>query len=128
MRAQVANLLAAFPKVNSAMIMHGDGTVLGGNLPEGYHLETALLAPVIMRSVRDFNRRLRSNETSAFTLLGERPSLFLPREMFIFLFRMKGADCCPACGKGLERLQELWTRFVGRSERKILKRLVSGAG
>jgi hypothetical protein len=70
---QVANLLAAFPKVNSAMIMLRDGTVLGGNLPEGYHLETALLVPVIMQSVLEFNRRLRSNEISAFTLLGDQP-------------------------------------------------------
>jgi hypothetical protein len=55
------------------MIMLGDGTVLGGNLPEGYHLETALLVPVIMQSVLEFNRRLRSNEISAFTLLGDQP-------------------------------------------------------
>jgi hypothetical protein len=83
---QVANLLAAFPKINSAMIMHGDGTVLGGNLPEGYHLETALLAPGIMRSVFDFNRRLRSNETSAFTLLGERPvTLFGEGDVYILV-------------------------------------------
>ena len=32
-------------KVNSAFVMLGDGTVLGGTLPDGYHLETALLAP-----------------------------------------------------------------------------------
>ena len=83
---QVAILLAAFPKVNSAMIMLGDGTVLGGNLPEGYHLETARLAPVIMRSVREFNRRLRPNETSAFTLLGDRPvSLFAEGNIYILI-------------------------------------------
>jgi hypothetical protein len=69
---QVARHLAAFPKVRSAMVMLGDGTVLGGDLPEGYDLETALLTPVIMRNVRELNRRLRLDETSAFTLLGER--------------------------------------------------------
>jgi hypothetical protein len=83
---QVANLLAAFPKVNSAMIMLGDGTVLGGNLPEGYHLETARLAPVIMRSVREFDRGLRPNETSAFTLLGDQPvSLFAEGNIYILI-------------------------------------------
>jgi hypothetical protein len=83
---QVAILLAAFPKVNSALIMLGDGTVLGGNLPEGYHLETARLAPAIMRSVREFDRRLRPNETSAFTLLGDRPvSLFAEGNIYILI-------------------------------------------
>lgn len=83
---RVANLLAAFPKVNSAMVMQGDGTVLGGNLPEGYHLATALLAPVIMGSVQEFNRRLRSTETSAFTLLGDRPiTLFAEGSIYILI-------------------------------------------
>ena len=83
---QVAMLLAAFPKVNSAMIMLGDGTALGGDLPEGYHLETARLAPVIMRSVREFDRSLRANETSAFTLLGDRPvSLFAGGNIYILI-------------------------------------------
>jgi hypothetical protein len=71
---QVAQLLAAFPKVNSVIVMLGDETVLGGNIPDGYHLETALRdTPVIMRSVQEFNRRLRSHETPAFTLLGDPP-------------------------------------------------------
>jgi hypothetical protein len=83
---QVANLLVAFPKVNSALIMDGTGKVLAGNLPEGYHLETALLTPVIMRSVWDFNRRLRSKETSALTLLGERPiTLFGEGNLYILI-------------------------------------------
>jgi hypothetical protein len=83
---QVAILLAAFPKVNSALIMLGDGSVLGGNLPEGYHLETACRAPAIMRSVREFDRRLRPNETSAFTLLGNRPiSLFAEGNVYILI-------------------------------------------
>jgi hypothetical protein len=66
--------------------MQGDGTVLGGNLPEGYHLATALLAPVIMRSVQEFNRRLRSNEVSAFTLLGDQPvTLFAEGNVYILV-------------------------------------------
>jgi hypothetical protein len=84
---QVADLLAAFPKVNSAMVMLGDGTVLGGNVPDGYHLETALRdAPVIMQSVQEFNRRLRSHETSAFTLLGDPPvTLFAEGKVYILI-------------------------------------------
>jgi hypothetical protein len=84
--SQVANLLAAFPKVKSALVMLGNGTVLGGNLPEGYRLETALQAPVIMQSVREFSRRLKADEVSAFTLLGERPvSLFAERNIYILI-------------------------------------------
>jgi hypothetical protein len=84
---QVAHLLAAFPKVNSAMVMLGDGSVLGGNVPDGCHLETALRdAPVIMRSVQEFNRRLRSHETSAFTLLGDPPvTLFAEGRVYILI-------------------------------------------
>jgi hypothetical protein len=92
---QVARLLAAFPKVKSAMVMLGDGTVLGGNLPEDYHLETALLAPAIMASVREFNRRLRSNETSAFTLLGDPlVTLFAEGNVYI-LISHKGRGLLP---------------------------------
>jgi hypothetical protein len=82
---QVAQLLAAFPKVNSAMVMLGDGTVLGGNIPDGYHLETALRdTPVIIRSVQEFNRRLRAHETPAFTLLGD-PSVTLFAEGKVYI-------------------------------------------
>ena len=83
---QVANLVAAFPKVTSAMVMLADGTVLGGNVPDGYHLETALRAPLIMRSVQEFNRNLRSQETSAFTLLGDFPvTLFAEGNIYILI-------------------------------------------
>jgi hypothetical protein len=84
--AQVANLVAAFPKISSAMVMLADGTVLGGNVPDGYHLETALRAPLIMRSVQEFNRQLRSQETSAFTLLGDIPvTLFVEGNVYILI-------------------------------------------
>ena len=84
---QVAQLLAAFPKVNSAMVMLGDGTVLGGNIPDGYHLETALRdTPLIIRSVQEFNRKLRSHETPAFTLLGDPPvTLFAEGKVYILI-------------------------------------------
>jgi hypothetical protein len=84
---QVAQLLAAFPKVNSAMVMLGDGTVFWGNIPDGYHLETALRdTPLIIRSVQEFNRRLRSHETPAFTLLGDPPvTLFAEGKVYILI-------------------------------------------
>ena len=85
--SQVAQLLAAFPKVNSAMVMLGDGTVLGGDVPDGYHLETALRdTPVIMRSVQEFNRGLRCHQTSAVTLLGDPPvTLFAEGKVYILI-------------------------------------------
>jgi hypothetical protein len=83
---QVANLVAAFPKVTSAMVMLADGTVLGGNVPDGYHLETALRAPLIMRSVQEFSRKLRSQDTPAFTLLGDIPvTLFAEGNVYILI-------------------------------------------
>jgi hypothetical protein len=84
---QVAQLVAAFPRVNSAMVMLGDGTVLGGDIPDGYQLETALRdTPVIMRSVQEFNRRLRAHETPAFTLLGNPPiTLFAEGKVYILI-------------------------------------------
>ena len=70
---QVAKLLAGFPKVKGALIMLGDGTLVGGDLPEGYDLDSALLAPVTMRTVQEFGRRLKSSESSAFTIFGDSP-------------------------------------------------------
>ena len=92
---QVANLVAAFPKVKSALVMGSDGTVLGGNVPDGYHLETALFAPVIMRSVQEFNRRLRSNETSAFTLLGRTPVTLFAEGNICILISHEGRGLLP---------------------------------
>src|ERR1700732_1390002 len=36
--------------------------------------------------------------------------LCLLREIYVSLFLMKVADCCPACGKGLGRSHERWTQ------------------
>jgi hypothetical protein len=84
--SQVADLLATFPKVKSALVMLDNGTVLGGTLPEGYHMEAALITPFIMQRVRDFSRELKTDEVSAFTLLGERPvTLFAERHIYILI-------------------------------------------
>jgi hypothetical protein len=83
---QVAKLLAALPKVKGALIMLGDGTLVGGDLPEGYHLDSALLAPVIMRTVQEYSRRLKSSESSAFTIFGDPPvSIFAEGNVCILI-------------------------------------------
>jgi hypothetical protein len=83
---QVADRLAGFPKVHSAFVMLGDGTVLGGSVPDSYDLQTALLAPLVMRSVQEFNRKLRANEISAFTLLSDQPvTLFAEGNVYILI-------------------------------------------
>lgn len=92
---QVADLLAAFPKVLSAMVMLGDGTVLGGRIPDAYHLETALVAPALMRTVQEFNRKLRSDEISAFTLLGDRPVTFFAEGNVCVLIAHEGRGLLP---------------------------------
>jgi hypothetical protein len=97
--------LAAFPKVNSAMVMLGDGTLLGGNIPDGYDLETALRdTPVIMRSVQGFNRGLRSHETSAFTLLGDPPVTLFGEGKVYILISHEGRGLLPGVR---ERMREV---------------------
>jgi hypothetical protein len=75
---QVAQLLQAFPKIRTALIMLDDGTVLGGELPEKYRAGAALPAAALMRAVREFGTALSSADVSAFTLLADLPiSIFL---------------------------------------------------
>lgn len=82
----VADRIAQLPKICSALVMLADGTVLGGSLPEGYRLETAILAPALMRNVQEFGRGLRFGEPTAFTVLGERPiSLFAEGNIHILV-------------------------------------------
>ena len=44
---------------------------MGGELPKACHLDSALLAPVMMRTVQEFSRQLKSCESSAVTIFGE---------------------------------------------------------
>ena len=100
---QVAKLLAALPKVKGALIMLGDGTLVGGGLPEGYHLESALLAPVIMRTVQDFSRGLKSTESSAFTIFGDAPVSVFAEGNVCILIAHEGCRLLPGM---LERIGE----------------------
>ncbi len=93
--SQVADLLAALPKVLSAMVMLGDGTVLGGRIPDAYDVETALVAPALMRAVQEFNRKLRPEEISAFTLLGDRPVTFFTEGNVYVLIAHEGRGLLP---------------------------------
>ena len=100
---QVANLLAALPKVKGALIMLGDGTFVGGGLPEGYHLESALLAPVIIRTVQEFSRGLKSTQSSAFTIFGDAPVSVFAEGNICILIVHEGRRLLPGM---LERVGE----------------------
>jgi hypothetical protein len=83
---QVAKLVGALPKVKGALIMLADGTFMGGELPEGFHLDSALLAPIIMRTVQEFSRRLTPSESSAFTIFGDQTvSVFIEGSVCILI-------------------------------------------
>jgi hypothetical protein len=84
---QVAQRVAALPRITNALVISADGTVLGGTLPEGHLLEAVIPAPALMRHVREFERNLRGSETPAFTLLGEKSvSLFAEGDIHILIF------------------------------------------
>jgi hypothetical protein len=83
---QVAQRVAALPRITNALVISAEGTVLGGTLPEGHLLGAAILGPALMRHVREFERNLRGSETSAFTLLGEKSvSLFAEGDIHILI-------------------------------------------
>jgi hypothetical protein len=83
---QVAKLLRAFPKVKAALILLEDGTVMGGDLPEDFHLESALSAPGLLRAGREFMQALNGSTAVAITLLADVPvSIFLERKVCILI-------------------------------------------
>jgi len=100
---QVAKLLAALPKVKGALIMLGDGTFVGGGLPEGYHLESARLAPATMLTVQEFSRGLKSTESSAFTIFGDAPVSVFAEGNICILIAHEGRRLLPGM---LERVVE----------------------
>jgi hypothetical protein len=75
--SQVAQLVSDFPRVKATLILLGDGTAMGGELPEGYSLETARAVPDIVRAVQQFTAHLNGEEVVGLTILGHFPiSLF----------------------------------------------------
>jgi hypothetical protein len=83
---EVAKLVAAFPKVKGSLIMLGNGSVMGGDFPEGYSMESALLAPVVMDTVQEFCQRLKSSKCPAFTMFGNPPvSVFVEGNVCILI-------------------------------------------
>ena len=83
---QVAKLLRAFPKVKGALILLEDGTVMGGDLPEGFNLEAAFAAPDLLRTGRKFVDALNGSNVVAVTLLADIPiSVFLEHRVCILI-------------------------------------------
>ena len=82
----VAKLLRAFPKVKGALIMLEDGTVIGGDLPEGFQLDVAFAAPGLLRASREFVDSLSGSNVAAVTLLADIPiSVFLEHKVCILI-------------------------------------------
>ena len=92
---QVAKLIAALPRVTGALVMRGDGTLLGGELPAGYDSESALLAPIVMRTVQRFSRQLKSCESSAFTIFGDPLVSVFAEGNFCILITHEGRGLLP---------------------------------
>jgi hypothetical protein len=83
---QVAKLLRAFPKVKGALILMEDGTVMGGDLPEGFNLDASFAAPTLLRASREFVNTLNGSDVVAITLLADTPiSVFLERKVCILI-------------------------------------------
>jgi hypothetical protein len=83
---QVAKLLRAFPKVKGALILLEDGTVMGGDLPEGFKLDASFAAPNLLRASREFVNGLNGSNVVAITLLADTPiSVFLERKVCILI-------------------------------------------
>jgi hypothetical protein len=83
---QVAKLLRAFPKVKGALILLADGTVVGGDLPEGFNLGAAFAAPDLLRASRKFVDALNGSKVVAVTLLADTPiSVFLEHRVCILI-------------------------------------------
>jgi hypothetical protein len=83
---QVAKLLRAFPKVKGALILFEDGTVLGGELPDGFNVAASFAAPNLFRASREFANALNGSNIVAITLLADAPiSVFLERKICILI-------------------------------------------
>jgi hypothetical protein len=83
---QVARLLRTFPKVRGALILLEDGTVMGGDLPEGFSLAASFAAPSLLRTSREFVNALNGSNVVAITLLADTPiSVFLERKICILI-------------------------------------------
>jgi hypothetical protein len=122
---KVAHRIAGLPKICSALVLSADGTVLGGTLPEGYRFETAILAPALMRQVQEFGRGLLSSETTAFTLLGEKPiSLFAEGNIHI-LISHKGRGLVPGMRNRIREIATALDTICGTPESGFGKELVN---
>jgi hypothetical protein len=92
---EVAALIACFPKVSGALIFLGDGTLMGGELPKTFSVDAALLAPMVLRSVREFGRRLKSQEPSAVTVFLDQPVSLISTGNVCILVSHEGRGLLP---------------------------------
>ncbi|MBV8226646.1 MAG: hypothetical protein JO232_15815 [Verrucomicrobia bacterium] len=101
---RVTDMIADLPKVNHAVVLTR-GTILAGELPEGYHMDAAILAPALMQTVCEFERRLRSTtRSSALTLMGEEPlSIFTEGNIHIVI-AFEGRGLLPGVGKRIKEI------------------------
>jgi hypothetical protein len=101
---RVADMIADLPKVNHAVVLNR-GTILAGELPEGYHMDAAIFAPALMQTVREFEWRLRSTtRSSALTLMGEEPlSIFTEGDIHIVI-AFEGRGLLPGVGKRIKEI------------------------
>jgi hypothetical protein len=100
---RVADMIAALPKVSHAVVLSGE-KILGGTLPEGYQMEAAILVPALMRTVRDFERRLRSTESPVLTLMGEKPLGFFTEGKIHIMIAFAGRGLLPGVGKRIREI------------------------
>jgi hypothetical protein len=99
----VVDMIATLPKVHHAVVLKG-GTILGGALPEGCRLDAAILVPALMRTVGEFERSLRSTESSALMLMGEEPlGLFTEGNIHI-LIAFEGRGLLPGVGRRIREI------------------------
>ena len=92
---EVAALIACFPKVNGALIFLSDGTLMGGELPKTFRVDATRLAPMVLRSVREFGMRLKSQEPSAVTIFLDQPISLISAENVCILVSHEGRGLLP---------------------------------
>jgi hypothetical protein len=83
---QVASQLANFPKVKGVLVMLEEGTWMGGQLPPYLNQEAALMAPGLLRAVKEFSSAVTKSETAGITILSEiQMSIFMEGKVCLFI-------------------------------------------
>jgi hypothetical protein len=68
------------------LILLSDGTLMGGELPNEFRADAAVLAPTVMRTILEFGRRLKVQDPSAVTIFLDQPvSLFAAGNVHVLI-------------------------------------------